>query len=211
MVVRNIIKRLLLYRQCLLRFKQLGFKRVFSHTLGNEAGVSAEQLRKDFSQSKLSGNRKAGYDIDSLLISLNEKFVLNEVRNIILVGMGNIGRALANYNNRYIGTNVYIVAAFDIDPSKQNSRAGIPVFSMDKLSPVIQGFRVNTAIIATPAISAQNVCDQLVETGIMGILNLAPLILKVPKNITVSNINISTEIEALIFHLNKREDDLNDE
>ena len=205
---KNYIKRLLLYRLCLLRFKELGFKKVFSHTLGNEAGVSAEQVRKDFSQCELSGNKKAGYNIESLLITLNEKFIQSEVRNIILIGMGNMGRAIANYNNHYIGNNVYIVAAFEIDPSKQNQKYGIPVFSLDKLSAVIQGFKVNTAIIATPAISAQNVCNQLVENGIKGIMNLAPLILKAPKDVIISNVNLSAEIEAIIYYLNRRKDEL---
>ena len=118
--------------------------------------------------------------------------------------MGNIGRALANYNNHYIGSNVYIVAAFDIDPAKQNRKYGIPVFSMDKLSAIIQGFRVNTAIIATPALTAQSVCDQLVECGIRGILNFTPVILKTPNQVIINNINLSAEIESIIFHLNER-------
>lgn len=208
---KNYIKRLLLYRLCLLRFKELGFKKVFSHTLGNEAGVSAEQVRKDFSQCQLSGNKKAGYNIESLLTTLNEKFILSEVRNIILIGMGNMGQAIANYNNHYIGTNVYIVAAFEIDPSKQNQKYGIPVFSLDKLSAVIQGFKVNTAIIATPAISAQNVCNQLVENGIKGILNLAPVILKAPADVIISNVNLSAEIEAIIYYLNRKKEGLDDD
>jgi redox-sensing transcriptional repressor len=211
MIRKKQIKRLLLYRLCLIRFKELGFKKVFSHTLGSEAGVSAELVRKDFSQYNLPGNKKAGYNIDSLLIALNEKFVLNEVRNVILVGMGNMGKAIANYNHHYIGTNVYIVAAFDIDPSKQNRKFGMPVFSLDKLSAVIQGFKVNTAIIATPAISAQNVCNQLVENGIKGIMNLAPISLKAPKDVLVSNVNLSSEIETIIYRLNGAKDIKDDE
>lgn len=195
---------MLIYRFCLLRFKELGFTRVFSHNLGGEAGVSPEQVRKDFSICGIRGNKKGGYDLSQLLILLNEKFMLNEVHNVILVGMGNIGRALATYNNHYIGSNVYIVAAFDIDPAKQNRKYGIPVFSMDKLSTIIQGFRVNTSIIATPALTAQSVCDQLVECGIRGILNFTPVILKTPPQVIINNINLSSEIESIIFHLNER-------
>ncbi|MFH0760453.1 MAG: winged-helix domain-containing protein, partial [Bacteroidota bacterium] len=122
MLVKTHIRRLLIYRLCLIRFKELGFKKVYSYNLGLEAGVSAEQVRKDFSQCGIGGNKKAGYDIESLLISLNEKFNLDEVRNIILIGMGNMGKALTHYNDHYIGTNVFIVAAFDIDPAKQNRK-----------------------------------------------------------------------------------------
>ena len=204
MLVKTHIRRLLIYRLCLIRFKELGFKKVYSYNLGLEAGVSAEQVRKDFSQCGISGNKKAGYDIESLLISLNEKFKLDEVRNIILIGMGNMGKALTHYNDHYIGTNVFIVAAFDIDPAKQNRKAGLPVLSMDKLGDIIQGFKVTTAIIATPAISAQNVCNQLITQGIHGILNFAPVTLKVPDTVFISNINLSCEIEAIIYHLHER-------
>ncbi|MFH0761840.1 MAG: redox-sensing transcriptional repressor Rex, partial [Bacteroidota bacterium] len=129
---------------------------------------------------------------------------LDEVRNIILIGMGNMGKALTHYNDHYIGTNVFIVAAFDIDPAKQNRKAGLPVLSMDKLGDIIQGFKVTTAIITTPAISAQNVCNQLITYGIQGILNFAPVTLKVPDTVFVSNINLSCEIEAIIYHLHER-------
>jgi len=200
---RTHIKRLILYRICLLRLKELGFTKVFSHTLANEAGVSAEQVRKDFSQTAISGNKKAGYNIDSTLAILNEKFVLSEVRNIILIGMGNMGKAIANYKNHYIGTNVYVVAGFDIDPSKQNRQSGLPVFSMDKLPSVIQGFMVSAAILATPAVSAQSACNLLIENGIKGILNLAPVILKVPKDVKVTNINLSAEIESIMYDMNQ--------
>jgi len=200
---KNHIKRLLLYRICLLRLKELGFKKVFSYTLATEAGVSAEQVRKDFSQTEIRGNKKGGYDIDSTLTILNNQFQFSEVSNIILIGMGNMGKAIANYNHHFIGTNVYVVAAFDIDPSKQNRQSGLPVFSLDKLPSVIHGFKVKAAIIATPAISAQHACDVLLGNGIKGIMNLAPVILKVSSDVIVCNVNLSAEIESIIFDLNR--------
>lgn len=190
------------YRLCLLKFQEMGFERIFSYVLGNEVGVSPEQVRKDFSQFGLKGNKKAGYDIESLLDILNRLFEINEVNNVILVGMGNIGRALVNYNDHFIGTNLYIVAAFDIDPSKQNRRYGIPVFGMDQMRELITGFKVRMGIICVPSVSAQGVCNQLVENGVKGILNFAPVILKAPDHVVINDINLSIEVEAILFHLN---------
>ncbi|MBT3241616.1 MAG: redox-sensing transcriptional repressor Rex [Bacteroidetes bacterium] len=203
-MIKSNIKRLLQYRLCLTKFKELGYSRIFSYNLGNEAGVSPEQVRKDFSIHGITGNKKAGYEIESLLIILNQIFRMDEIHNVILVGMGHIGTALANYNNHFIGQNVYLVAGFDMDPAKQNKKTGIPVFPLDKLSELIEGFQVSTAIITVPPVSAQEVCNNLIDKGIKGILNFAPIVLKAPKNIIVNNINLSTEIEAIVYYLNQQ-------
>jgi redox-sensing transcriptional repressor len=202
-MIKSNVKRLLQYRLCLVKFKELGFSKIYSYNLGNEAGVSPEQVRKDFSMYGISGNKKAGYDIDSLLNILDSLFGTDEDQNVILVGMGNMGKALANYNNRYIGKNVFIAAGFDIDPSKQNRTGSIPVFPMEKLSEIIKKFKVNTAIITTPAVAAQETCNKLINNGIKGILNFAPLVLKAPENVVINNINLSTELEAILYILNK--------
>jgi len=203
MIIKSNIKRLLQYRLCLIKFKELGFTKIFSYNLGNEAGVSPEQVRKDFSMHGITGNKKAGYDIDSLLEIFNRLFGMDVIHNVVLVGMGNVGRALANYNNQFIGQNVYISAAFDIDPAK-HKKTGVPVFSMDKLSDHIIKFKISTALITVPGIAAQEVCNQLLENGIRGILNFTPVVLKVPDNVVVNNINLSTEIEAIIYYLNQQ-------
>ena len=202
-MIKSNIRRLLQYRLCLIKFKELGFSRIYSYNLGNEAGVSPEQVRKDFSMYGIGGNKKAGYEIDGLLEILNNLFGTDTTHNVILVGMGNMGQALTNYNNRYIGQNVYITAAFDIDPSKQNRKTGIPVYPMEKLGEIIKGFKVKTAIISAPAVAAQNICNHLIENNITGILNFAPIVLKAPENIVINNINLSTEIEAILYVLNK--------
>lgn len=204
MIIKSNIKRLLQYRLCLVKFKELGFKKIFSYNLGNEAGVSPEQVRKDFSMHGIQGNKKAGYDIETLLIVFNDIFGMDVIHNVVLVGMGNVGRALANYNNQYIGQNVFIVSAFDIDPSKQNKKYGVPVYQMAELGEHIQRYNISTALITVPGIAAQGVCDQLLSLGIRGILNFTPVILKVPENIIINNINLSTEVEAILYYLNKQ-------
>ena len=204
MIIKSNIKRLLQYRLCLVKLKELGFKKIFSYNLGNEAGVSQEQVRKDFSMHGITGNKKAGYDIEELLIVFNNIFGMDLIHNVALVGMGNIGRALANYNNQFIGQNVFIVSAFDKDPSKHNKRFGVPVYPMEKLGEHIKQFNISTAIITVPGVAAQSVCDQLLNLGIRGILNFTQVILKVPEHVVINNINLSAEIEAIIYYLNQQ-------
>ena len=198
LVTKGSIKRLFLYKICLGRMKKMGIKRVFSYSLGPEAGVTPEQVRKDFSEFRIRGNQRAGYDIDTLLGELEGVIQKTENADIILVGMGNIGQALANYNwlNQ---RNINIVATFDIDPSKQRKRSDVVIYPMERLAEIISRFRVRVAIIAVPEISAQEVCNQVVEAGIKGIVNFAPVILKVRSGIVVNNINLYEEVESVFY------------
>jgi len=178
--------------------KKMGIKRVYSYSLGPEAGVTPEQVRKDFSELKIRGNQRAGYLLDTLLGELERIIQLTDNSNIILVGMGNIGQALANYNwlNQW---NINIVATFDIDPSKQRRKNDMVIYPLQRLTEIISRFRVKVAIIAVPEISAQEVCNQLMEAGIKGIVNFAPVILKVNQGIVVNNINLYNEVESVLY------------
>ncbi|MEN8203185.1 MAG: redox-sensing transcriptional repressor Rex [Bacteroidota bacterium] len=200
--LRKSLRRILLYRGSLLRLQALGVKRVFSYTLGKETGVSAEQVRKDFSEYRIKGNQRGGYHVDDLIREMESIFYQNGSQNIIVVGRGNIGSSLANYSN-FIQRQINIVATFDIDPSKQRLRSEIPVYTMERLEEIIKRFHVRTAIIAVPEIAAQEVCQQLVRFGIDGIINFAPVILKVPGHIIVNNVNLSDEIESVIYCVSK--------
>ena len=200
--IRNDLKRLFTYRLCLIGFKRKGFDRIYSYNLGEEAGVTAEQVRKDFSIFKIKGNKKGGYKINDLLRSIEEIFKYQHNQHVILVGMGNIGRALVQYK-RFILRKMIIVASFDIDPSKQSKRFGIPVLPVDMMSEIINKFHVTVAILAVPEISAQDAANKLVDKGITGILNFAPVILKVPDNVIVNNINLCDELESVIYYTQK--------
>jgi len=201
-LVRSDIKRLLEYKLCLLRFKELGVSTIFSYNLGEVAGVTAVQVRKDFSVYGIKGKKRGGYNIDELLEALNIIFG-SASKNIIIVGMGNIGKALSQYNERFIKKNLHIVAGFDIDPSKQNKSYGIPIYPFEKLKEVIQNEKVGTAIIAVPFQTAQDVCNILIASGIKGILNFAPVILKVPDDVVIDNINLSNKLEGIIYNIEK--------
>jgi redox-sensing transcriptional repressor len=201
-VIRNDLKRLFTYRICLIGFKRKGFDRIYSHDLGEEAGVTADQVRKDFSVYKMKGNKKGGYIITDLLNAIDEIFKYQNNQYVILVGMGNIGQALVQYK-RFILRKMIIVASFDINPSKQSKRFGIPVLPMSMMREIIDKFHVNVAILAVPEISAQDATNKLIDSGIIGILNFAPVILKVPDEVIVSNINLCDELESVIYYTQK--------
>jgi redox-sensing transcriptional repressor len=196
--LKKSLRRILLYRGSLQHLQALGVKRVFSYTLGKETGVSAEQVRKDFSEYQIKGNQRGGYYVDELIREMENIFYKKGGQNIIIVGRGNIGSSLANYHN-FGQRQINIVATFDMDPSKQRLRSEIPVYTMERLSEIIERFCVRTAIIAVPDIAAQQVCDHLVACGIDGIINFAPVILKVPDHVIINNINLSDEIESVIY------------
>jgi len=193
--------RLSRYRRCLLDLRDLGYERVFSQNLGEAAGVSAVQVRKDFSIFGITGNRKAGYRIDSLLERLNDILGKTQMQDVILVGAGNLGSALLKY--RGFGREaIRIVAAFDADPAKHTRSGPVPVLPLAEIFSFVRQHQVKVAILTVPAAVAQEVAEQLVSAGIRGILNFAPVSLKVPRRVIVSNINLAVELENLLYHVN---------
>lgn len=198
MKIKKNIRRLLLYRLCLVKFKEMGFKKVYSYNLGHEAGVSAEQIRKDFSQFGITGNKKGGYDLEYLLDRLNSIFKRNEEQKVIIVGMGNMGKALSHYECGFTEKKKYVIGGFDVDPMKIKMTYNIPVYPLTELGPFVQENNVKIAILAVPAISAQEVCSKLVSVGIKGVMNFSPVILQVPEDVIVNNINLCDELECVM-------------
>jgi len=180
----------------------MGVTRVFSHTIARETGVSPAQVRKDFSEYSIRGNRRGGYTTETLLHDMEALFNRDKISNVVLVGMGNLGLALSRYG-RFAQRGINIVATFDIDPFKQKTRSDTNVYPMDRLQEIVNRFRVSVAIITVPEISAQEVCNDLLKTGISGIVNFSPVLLKVPGNIIVNNVNLSDEVESVIWSVHK--------
>lgn len=201
-VIKNSLKRIFLYRACLVRLRMMGVEKIFSYTLANETGVTSDQVRKDFSEFGIKGNKRGGYDVNDLLVVMENIFHRNRDHNIVLVGMGNLGLALSKYS-RFVQRNMNIVATFDIDPFKQKIRSDIPVYSMNRFKEIIDRFGVKVAILAVPEISAQEVADELVRTGIKGIVNFAPVLLKVPPEVVINNVNLCDELESVIYYVHK--------
>jgi redox-sensing transcriptional repressor len=189
-----------------MRLKLMGVEKVFSFTLATETGVTSDQVRKDFSEFQIKGNKRGGYNIDELLEKMEKLFHRNKDNNIVLIGMGNMGLALSKYN-KFVQRHMNIVATFDIDPFKQKMRSGIPVYSMNRLKEIIDRFRVKVAILSVPEISAQDVADELVQYGITGIVNFAPVLLKVSSDVIVNNVNLCDELESVIYYVHKQIND----
>ena len=199
MFIEKNIKRLLLYRLCLLKFREMGFRKIYSYNLGNEAGIAAEQIRKDFSHFKIRGKKKGGYEIDYLIDQLNIIFKRNDNQRVIIIGIGNLGRALAHYVCGFADRSQYIVAGFDIDPVKIRKVYSIPVYPINQIEEFIKKNGIRIAIISVPSISAQEVCNRLIRAGVKGILNFAPAILQVPQDVIVNNVNLCDELESVIY------------
>jgi len=178
----------------------MGVGKVYSYTLSDETGVTPAQVRKDFSEFGITGNKRGGYEVDDLLNRMESIFHRNKDHNIVIIGMGNIGTALSRYN-KFVHRNMNIVATFDLDPFKQKVRSEIPVYNMSRLKEIIDRFRVKVAILAVPEISAQEVTDELIRDGIKGIVNFAPVLLKVPPEVVVNNINLCDELESVIYYV----------
>ncbi len=199
---RSRILRLSRYKNASLRLKSLNFVKVFSDNLADATGVTASQVRKDFSIFGISGNRRGGYQIDELLTQLNKVLGKDKLQKFIVVGVGNMGRALINYPG-FVKSEIKIVAGFDLDPSKYNRKADAPVFPMDELAGYAKTNEVELGIIAVPDFAAQEVFDKLIQAGIKGVLNFAPIRLRSENtNVVVHNLNLETEIENLIYFVN---------
>ena len=201
---RSRILRLSRYKNAALRLKSLNFVKVFSDNLADATGVTASQVRKDFSIFGISGNRRGGYQIDELLTQLNKVLGKDKLQKFIVVGVGNMGRALINYPG-FVKSEIKIVAGFDLDPSKYNRKADAPVFPMDELAGYVKTNEVELGIIAVPDFAAQEVFDKLIQAGIKGVLNFAPIRLRSENtDVVVHTLNLETEIENLIYFVNTK-------
>jgi redox-sensing transcriptional repressor len=185
-ISRNSIIRLSRYKSALTRLRLQGAAKVFSDGIADAVGVTAAQVRKDFSIFGLSGNKRAGYDVDALIERLNAILGKNEIQDVVIVGAGNIGQALMKYKG-FEREGIRIVAAFDIDTAVCRDRTRIPVWPLAKLSRFVSGRRIKIGIIAVPEDAAQEVAGLMFKSGIKGILNFAPLRLRGPESSVINN------------------------
>lgn len=197
----NCILRLSRYKNSLLKFKRLGLMRVFSENLADAVGVTAAQVRKDFSIFGIRGNRRGGYQVDQLIMQIRKILGKDKVHNFILVGTGNLGKALLRYPG-FEKSGIQILASFDIDSTKMESEINIPTLPLEELEEYINKNKIKFGIICVPDFAAQQVCQIIVKAGIKGILNFAPIRLKVPEDCVIRNINLETELENIIYFVN---------
>ena len=201
MANRSCVIRLSRYKNALNRLKALNFVRVFSDNLADAAGVTAAQVRKDFSLFGITGNRRGGYKVDELSDQLNKILGKDQLQEVVVIGMGNIGRALLHYGGLE-KSGIKIVAGFDIDPAKFDREGQPPVLPLEDLVSVVTERQIALGVLAVPEYAAQQVSELMLSAGVRGILNFAPICLKAPEGCVVNNINLESELENLIYFVN---------
>lgn len=204
-VLERTIIRLCRYKNALIRFRKLGFVKVFSDNLGDAVGVTPSQVRKDFSMFAISGHKRGGYRVGELLESIYRILGKDKLNKVIVVGAGNIGLALMKYRG-FEKENIKIVASFDIDPAKTSEKNDIPVLPLSRLDDFIKKNGVKIGIIAVPDIAAQHVADLMISSGVRGILNFAPIQLRSKEDIVINNVNLGMELENIIYFVNAQQE-----
>ncbi|MBU0580980.1 MAG: redox-sensing transcriptional repressor Rex, partial [Candidatus Margulisbacteria bacterium] len=204
MLNKEYISRVLKYNNVINKFKSIGLIRVFSDNIGEAAGLSSSQVRKDFSELKISGNKRGGYNVDDLMVKMEKILGKGQDKKVIVVGCGHIGQALMNYQ-RFISGEINIVAGFDIDQNKTNPNAKIPIYPLSEMKQYLKKNNIKVGIIAVPDTAASDVYEQLKESGVKGVLNFARVHLKETENCLINTINIELKIENLFYFVNAME------
>ena len=199
-IPRKAVYRLSLYLRCLLRLKSNGIRTCSSEALATAAGVKSTQLRKDLTYFGQFGTRGLGYDVEQLTKMISDVLGTNSLQPVILVGLGNLGMALLAYRG-FEREGFEIVAAFDLDTSRRDKKIVQPLLGMDKLADFVRERRCKIAILAVPETAAQGVTNGIVAAGITGILNFAPIVLSVPEDVIVNNVNLAIELENLSYFI----------
>ena len=198
------VARLPIYLRALYGLAERGISTVASEELAAAAGVNSAKLRKDLSHLGSYGIRGVGYDVDYLVYQVSRTLGLTQDWPVVIVGAGNLGRALANYGG-FVSRGFTISAMLDCDTAIVGSSIGrLTVRHVDELEAVVVRHKVAIGVIATPAGSAQAVCDRLVSAGVTSILNFAPLVLSVPEGVDVRKVDLSIELQILAFHAQRR-------
>ena len=201
------VARLAVYLRVLSGMADQGVTAVSSEELSQAAGVNAAKLRKDLSYIGSYGTRGVGYDVEVLVSHIERILGLTRNHSVAVVGIGNLGHALANYGG-FPGRGFPVTALFDVDPDLIGIPVGgIPVNHIDEITAVCLEREVSIGVIATPPPAAQSVCDRLVSAGVQCILNFAPVVLQVPDNVEVRKVDLAVEMQILSFHVARRADE----
>jgi redox-sensing transcriptional repressor len=200
-IPRKTVYRLSLYLRCLARLKDNNIQTVSSEALAKVAGVKPTQLRKDLTYFGQFGTRGLGYDVAALSQMISDELGTTSLQPVILVGVGNLGLALLSYRG-FEKEGFEVVAAFDIDPKRRRDKEiDLPILGMEQLAEFVQSHHAKMAIVTVPAAVAQEVANNLVACGVMGILNFAPIVLHVPEDVMVNNVNLAIELENLSYFI----------
>ena len=198
-----VIKRLPKYYKHLKELEKAGFTKVSSGKLAEMMNITASQVRQDFCNFGGFGQQGYGYDVIRLKGEIANILGLNKTYNVIIIGAGNIGRALASYQG-FPNEGFCIRAAFDIETRDTTLINDVPLYSMDKLEEYIQANGADIAIIATQKDSAQAVAERVAKAGVKNFWNFAPMELKLDGDNIVENVSLSESLNVLSYRINNK-------
>ena len=204
-IPRATAKRLSLYYRIFKRFNAENIEKANSKQIAEAIGIDSATVRRDFSYFGELGRRGFGYDVKKLMNFFANLLNDNSITNVMIVGVGNMGRALLHY--RFHERNkMKIVMAFDTDDYSDvgtTTNDGIPIYGISQIKEKVQEGNVKTAILTVPSVKAQEVASVLVDAGIKGILCFAPVHLSVPKDVVVQYVDLTSELQTLLYFMRK--------
>ncbi len=202
------VARLPVYLRSLVEVAADQTNTISSERLADLAGVNAAKVRKDLSYLGSYGTRGVGYDVEYLLFQMSRALGLTQDWPVVIVGIGNLGQALANYGG-FTSRGFPIAALVDADPAKVGDAVnGVAIRHLDDLPEIAREHGIAIGIIATPAAAAQGVADRLLAAGIRSILNFAPAVIAVPDEALLRKVDLATELQILSFYQQRRQVEL---
>ncbi len=199
-------RRLPLYYRYLRFLYEAGRERVSSAKLSEAVKVDSATIRRDFSYFGALGKRGYGYDVESLINFFSKKLNQDRLTNVALIGVGNLGQALLNYNFRR-NNNIRISAGFDVNEKLIGTiHQSVPIYHVDDMVEQLKMQQIDVAILTVPSEIAQEMTDRLVEGGVKGIMNFTPIRVTVPSHIRVHSVDLTNELQTLIYFINYYQD-----
>ena len=196
--------RLPVYLRSLLEVAATDTPTISSERLAEMAGVNAAKVRKDLSYLGSYGTRGVGYDVEYLLFQMSRELGCTQDWPVIIVGVGNLGHALANYRG-FSDRGFPVGALVDADPAKVGERVGeLVIRHIDELPAIVAELGTSIGVVATPPAAAQDVADRLVAAGVCSILNFAPAVVAVPPGVSLRKVDLAVELQILSFYQQRR-------
>ena len=198
-----VIKRMPKYYRYLGELVKNDVDRISSKELGEKIGFTASQIRQDLNNFGDFGQQGYGYNVKELHNQIGAILGVGKEYNAVLIGAGNIGQAIANYS-RFTDIGLGITAIFDANPKLVGMRIrDVEIKDIDELKAYLEENHIDMGILCVPRINAQKVCDVLVNGGVRGIWNFAPIDLHVPETVKVENVHLSESLLTLVYQMNK--------
>ena len=200
-IPRATARRLPIYHRYLRYLHNAGKARISSTELSEAVKVDSATIRRDFSYFGALGKRGYGYDVEYLLDFFSKTLNQDRLTNVALIGVGNLGHALLNYNF-HLSNNVRISCAFDVNEEIVGKIvSGVPVYDMSEMIEQLRIQQIDVAILTVPQNVAQKATNDLTEAGIKGIMNFTPIRLSVPDDVRIQNVDLTNELQTLIYFL----------